>query len=324
MPIALFVALAGSLVVHAAALFGPDVDLAEPVEPTTLQAELRPPPAPAAVQQAPVQRPPRAQRRAAAPARPAHVPGLAVASAEPEAMVGDSTEEEIPAQAEVLAEVTPPPAPIAVQPVLAASGFIRYAVYKVSLGMQVGVAEQRWKFSEDGSYELHSVTETTGLAAVLRPARIEQESRGRLVAGGLQPSHFHTLKNGQETSEVADFDWAAGTVRLARDGSTPGVVAGTQDLLSLNFQLAYLPNLAHGQSIGVVTGKKYERYALDALGEEILTTPAGTFRTLHLRSQTDTVTEFWVALDRDRLPVKIRFTDKKGDAFEQIATEIGK
>ena len=38
---------------------------------------------------------------------------------------------------------------------------------------------------------------------------------------------------------------------------------------------------------------------------------------------TDNVTEVWIALDHDRLPVKIRFTDKKGDSFVQVATELG-
>ena len=89
------------------------------------------------------------------------------------------------------------------------------------------------------------------------------------------------------------------------------------------YQLAYLGSLPGGSSIGVVTGKKYERYALDSLGEEIIETPAGKFRTLHLRAMTDSVTEIWVALDRQRLPVKIRFTDRKGESFEQLVTELG-
>jgi hypothetical protein len=38
---------------------------------------------------------------------------------------------------------------------------------------------------------------------------------------------------------------------------------------------------------------------------------------------TDKTTEVWIALDRQRLPVRIRFTDKKGESFEQVATEIG-
>ena len=38
---------------------------------------------------------------------------------------------------------------------------------------------------------------------------------------------------------------------------------------------------------------------------------------------TESTTEIWIALDRYRLPVKIRFIDKKGDSFEQLVTEIG-
>ena len=101
------------------------------------------------------------------------------------------------------------------------------------------------------------------------------------------------------------------------------ISAGTQDILSLNYQLAYLGKLAEGSTIGVVTGKKYERYTLDSLGEEEIEVPAGRFRTLHLRALTDNTTEIWIALDRQRLPVKIRFTDKKGESFEQVATELG-
>jgi hypothetical protein len=101
------------------------------------------------------------------------------------------------------------------------------------------------------------------------------------------------------------------------------IARGTQDILSLNYQLAYLGGLAEGSVIGVVTGRKYERYAVDSLGEEEIETPAGRFRTLHLRAMTDKTTEVWIALDRQRLPVRIRFTDKKGESFEQVATEIG-
>jgi hypothetical protein len=38
---------------------------------------------------------------------------------------------------------------------------------------------------------------------------------------------------------------------------------------------------------------------------------------------TETVTELWLARDHQLLPVKIRFTDKKGDQYEQIARELG-
>jgi len=318
MPIVLLVALVGSLAIHGVALFGTDVELfGGGPEPLTLQAEIQPPPpAPAPEAVRPARKP---------PARPAKPGPLATAGPAP-VTVPVPAEVPMAEVPEAQPEAVAPPAPAVpepVKPVLPASGVIRFAIYKESLGLQVGRAEHRWEFTEDGRYRLSGVTETSGLAALLRPARLEQESSGRLVAGGLQPERFRSLKNGKDANEYADFDWTRREVRLSRDGSRRPIAPGSQDILSLNYQLAYLAKLAEGSSLGVVTGKKYERYELDSLGEEEIAVPAGRFRTLHLRAMTDSVTEIWIALDRARLPVKIRFTDKKGESFEQVATELG-
>jgi hypothetical protein len=241
-------------------------------------------------------------------------PVLAAAPPEPEVSTATEIEPEIPSTATF---------PVPAKPLLPASGVIRFAIYKESLGLQVGRAEHRWEFTEDGRYRLRGITETSGLAALLKPVRLEVESSGRLVAGGLQPETFRSLRNGRDSNENADFDWSTATLQLSRDGSVQPIAPGTQDILSLNYQLAYLNNPAGGATIGVVTGKKYERYELDSLGEEEIELPAGRFRTLHLRAQTHNTTEIWIALDHHRLPVKIRFTDKKGESFEQVATELG-
>lgn len=319
MPLALLAALAGSLAVHLAALFGPEVELfGESTEVVTLQAELKPMP------QTPASAPPAAVRKPA----PRKVSAKPVPSDEPDTVMAASpavpeTTEPAPEPIPAIAPEMPSTAPEPVKAILAATGVIRFAIYKTSLGLQIGIAEHRWEFAEDGSYRLTGVTETSGLVALFKPVRMEYRSVGRLTAHGLQPDNFRTLKNGQETRENADFDWSTAAVRLARDDSVREIAPGTQDILSLNYQLGYLKEPEAGSSIGVVTGKKYERYALDALGEEEIDTPAGHFRTLRLRAATDSVTEIWIALDRHRLPVKIRFTDKKGDSYEQIATELG-
>ena len=322
MPLALLLAILGSLVVHGVALFGTDYELfGSTSEPLPLQAELRPLPALPAVEpvkSATLATPRRLRDAAAKTPMSPQSPSAPVLPAE---TVPDATSESPP---EAMRPASAPQAPAT--PVLPASGVIRFVIIKSSLGLTVGRAEHRWEFAGDGSYRLLGITETSGLAALLKPVRIEVESRGRMVAGGLQPDSYRTLKNGRETTENADFSWftAEGPqVALARDGSVRAIAPGTQDLLSLPYQLAYLGSLPDGSSLGVVTGKKYERYALDSLGEEVIETPAGKFRTLHLRAMTDSVTEIWVALDRQRLPVKIRFTDRKGDSFEQIVTEFG-
>lgn len=321
MPLVLILALAGSLAIHGAALFGTDVELfGGGAESVPLRVELQPPPAapPASPEIAhPVAKPPAKKTRLRAAAKTPSTP-----SVHAEAVI-EPVEPPMTAEPVEAVPTPPPPPPAPARPVLAAKGVLRFAIIKESLGLQVGRAEHRWEFSEDGRYRLLGVTETSGLAALLKPVRLEIESQGRMVPGGLQPDRLRSRKNGQDSNENADFDWAGGVVSLSRDGSVREIAKGSQDILSLNYQLAYLGRLAEGSRIGVVTGKKYERYELDSLGEEEIDTPAGRFRSLHLRAMTDNTTEIWIALDRQRLPVKIRFTDKKGESFVQVLTEIG-
>src|SRR5574343_1540122 len=322
MPIAIVLALAASLGIHAAALFGPDIELfgGGTDEPVTLRAELQALPAsptqPVVAEKVAAKVQQKAQAKKPRPlARSKPAPAAPVVAAEPEIPVPPVEE---PAQTDV---ASPPPEPI--QPLLPAKGVIRFAITMGSQGFQIGRAEHRWEFTEDGRYHLFGMTETSGLAALIKTVRFENESRGRLVAGGLQPEQYLSRKNGKDANENADFDWSATQVLLSRDGQARMIAQGTQDILSLNYHLAYVRQPEHGATVGVVTGKKYERYALDSLGEEEIDTPAGHFRTLHLRVMTDSTTEIWLALDHHRLPVKIRFTDKKGDIYEQVATEIG-
>jgi hypothetical protein len=329
MPLAIVAALAASLGIHVAALFGPDVELFGGAdEPVTLRAELQPPPAapkaPAEPKPAAKPRPKTAKTAPLVTAKASPEAPVVPAAPEPDSEIEQKNEPTLgPAVDSVVVASAPSAPPEPAQPLLPASGTIRYAIYMGTRGFQIGRAEHNWEFTADGRYRLTGMTETVGLAALFKTIRFENESSGRLVAGGLQPESYRTRKNGQDANENADFDWTAGEVRLSRSGKVQPIAPGAQDILSLNYQLAYLPRPEVGATVGVITGKKYERHELDSLGEEELATPAGHFRTLHLRALGSNVTEIWIALDRHRLPVKIRFTDKKGDVYEQVATEIG-
>ncbi|MDR2187569.1 MAG: DUF3108 domain-containing protein [Azonexus sp.] len=217
--------------------------------------------------------------------------------------------------------ILPPSAPPALA--LAASGTIRFAITRESLGLRIGRAEYNWEFTDDGHYFLRAVTETSGIAAVFAPRRLALESRGRLVASGLQPERFRSRRDGGEVEEGADFDWENGEILILRDGRKHRLTLGAQDILSLVFQLSYLGSLDDGAGLSVATARKFEWQRLESLGEESIELPAGHFRTRHLRAQSNTSTEVWIALDHGNMPVKIRFTDKKGDAYEQVATELG-
>jgi hypothetical protein len=203
---------------------------------------------------------------------------------------------------------------------------VRYTVYRGDRGLEIGRATQQWEIAE-GRYRLSSVMETTGLAALLRPLRVETQSEGSLGPQGFRPEEYQQ-KNSKSGEENINFNWEAGQLETSRH-PPQALMPGSQDLLSLTYQFAYMVyplSVAIGPknsvSFWVATGKKYELYHFDIQGSESLELPAGQFYTLHLQAVGSTQTDLWLALDYLMLPVKIRFTDKDGDIYEQAAREI--
>ncbi len=321
MPLALIVALAASLGAHALALLVPDIDLAATPEPPALRAELQALPK----AEPPVKIPPPRARKPPAPrpaeARPNAAPQADAApvlsSPQPAGLPGaDSAAEDAPAQPAGEQAVAGPRMP--------ARGVIRYRVDRGDQGFELGRSAHEWALA-DGRYRIVSLTETSGLAALLKPLRVELESRGRLTADGLQPERFVIRRNGKTGREQADFDWERMRVISGGEGgdaTAQALLPGAQDLLSFNYQMGFLPHPGANNSLPIANGRKVTTYHLEAVGDEEIEIPAGTFRTLHLRAPGDNTTELWLAYDYLLLPVKIRHTDRHGDRFVQVATEI--
>ncbi|WP_371323114.1 DUF3108 domain-containing protein [Dechloromonas sp. ZY10] len=320
----LLAAFAASLALHAGALFGPEIPwpvLLPEVNPP-LQAELRPLPR-VASEPAPVMAMPTHPPRSTGEKRKKAWPLPAAEAAVPEAPLVEAMPAGGPADATPQSSEPALPAVVPAAPRLSGSGYIRYQVSKESLGLVIGWVEQVWEFSGDGRYRLRSRSETSGLASLFRPVRFESESAGRLVVDGLQPEFYRTRKNGRDLGENADFDWSTVSVTLARDGRMLPVQVGTQDLLSFPYQLAYLLPAGGAGTLGVVSGRSYEVQQLEVRGEETIETPAGRFSCIHLLVRGGNLTEVWLAFEHSHLPVKIRFTDKKGESYVQLAQQIG-
>jgi len=350
MPFAFLIALAVSLGIHAAALFLTDVDLAAPPEAMPLMAELKPLPPP--VPQKPVLAPPAdVPKTAIKPAppkknrKPRQVPApvatsspvmtvpvespavVAPASAlPPEAgVVGDATngtgDAGSPPEGGAEAVVSSAAIPVAEAiPPLPAHGRIVYRVDRGDSNFEIGRARQEWAVA-DGQYHLRSVVETSGLVWLFKAYRVEMESRGAVTGDGLRPDYFAIRRNGQEAYEKASFDWENMTVSVADHAPQP-LAQGAQDLLSFNYQLRFMALPESGGVLMLATGKKYDAYRLEVLGDEEVILPAGTLRTLHLRAPGANTTELWLAYDYLLLPVKIRHVDNKGNSLVQVATEI--
>lgn len=318
MPVALFLAIAASLGIHAAALFGVDIDLSTEPESPPLVAELKPMPKSQPLV-APLKKPEKQVRVAAKP--PRRKPP-APASAAP--LPGTPT---MPPEAEVAAPVESTPSAEAqtdaktiVESRLPEHGRIRFRVDRGDMNFEIGVSEHDWEIA-DGHYRLFSAIETTGLVRIFKAYRIEMESRGLMTAQGFRPESFVIRRNGKETDEKATFDWDGMKVRVGDQAEQP-LDQGAQDLLSFNYQLGFLPYPEAGGSLSIATGRKYGIYQLEVLGDEEIVVPAGTLRTLHLRAPGVNTTELWLAYEYLMLPVKIRHVDKKGDSLVQVATKI--
>ena len=354
MPFALVVALAVSLGIHAIALFLPDVDLATEPEPLPLMAELKLLPSPEP--QKPIlvppaetpkelvkPEPPPKKRKKLQPRKPdpeqvartspvPTVPAESIVAVSPDSAVfpdsdrvGDSpigaggAGDPAEIEAEPIASSESFPVAEAVPP-LPERGRIVYRVDRGDSNFEVGRARQEWEIG-DGQYRLRSVVETTGLVWLFKAYRVEMESRGRVTGEGLRPDSFTIRRNGRDVRESASFDWENMTVSIADHAPQP-LARGAQDLLSFNFQLRFMALPESGGVLMLATGKKYGAYRLEVIGDEEVTVPAGTLRTLHLRAPGVNTTELWLAYDYLLLPVKIRHVDKKGGSLVQVATEI--
>ncbi|HEX8989256.1 MAG TPA: DUF3108 domain-containing protein, partial [Rhodocyclaceae bacterium] len=119
--------------------------------------------------------------------------------------------------------------------------------------------------------------------------------------------------------ETASFDWPAGQVRFSGGRAPAALGDGAQDLTSVFYQLAWLAP-RQDVALAVATGSRMGRWTFEWVGEEKLELSAGSVTALHLRTRSDgDTTEVWLAPAYGGLPVRIRYVDRKGDAFEQTA-----
>lgn len=308
-------ALVLSLLLHALMVFGPDIQLPEYRPSPVLEATLTQTPTPA-----PRPVPPRPKHKPAPrPAPPATTPEAeAQTSAPPTPEEIALPAEEPVASAEPAAE---PPIPL---PELAE---IRYTLYKGRNGLAVGKVEHTWK-REGKHYNIYQVAEASGIFSFFVSGRHVQISQGEITPQGLRPTSYW-VQRGQsaDKTDSAQFDWPGRKITFGTGGNTRTIdlPAGTQDLLSFLYQLAFSPPQGGSTELHVTTGRKLGQYGYQTMAEETVETPMGEIRTLHIgqgRGEGEENTEIWLATEYHYLPVKIRFTDKQGSVMEQTVTAI--
>jgi Protein of unknown function (DUF3108) len=322
----LLAALGLSLLVHALVGGSPGwrlPSLDEPESDGLLEARLAPQPL-ASVEPVPAPLPaePQPRKRRVRPA-PAEPPAPQVEAAAASTGVAGMAVPEAPA---------PPAATVAAEPAKIGLGWprqgrIRFEVTRGEGEQATLVGQSTHSWRHDGeTYALQTVTETVGLAALFRPVRVVQTSEGLLRADGIVPQEFRVERSGR-TAERARFDWEGMKLTLysgERMRREAALAAGAQDILSQIYQIG-LVGAAARVELMIATGKRYGRYAYEAVGEETIETRFGALRTWHLKTPAlpgEQAMELWLAPDHNNLPLRIRFTDRKGEVYEQNVVEI--
>ena len=321
----LIFALVASALLHVGVVVAPGWSLPEAMDadlPPTIDAVLvpaRPEAAPVRSETAPAARaapkPP-----AAKPLPPAAGPAV-VAAAAPTEPVAAAPAAEPPRAEPSPPAVIEPAAPVPAKTSLPGKGRMRYVITRGEAGMVIGQSVHSWE--HDGfTYRLKNMTETTGIAAVFKPLQAFQSSQGEITDAGLRPREFrHERAVG---IDAASFDWERGLAAYA--GRVDVLSAGTQDLLSMYYQLVLLAPRSGFVEMPIATGRKLLTYRFEVLGEETLNFPSGPRRTVRIktRSGNDNI-DMWLPVGEGEqlrgMPLKIRIADRKGEIYDQIADD---
>lgn len=312
----------------------------QPIEATLVAAkeEPPPPPPPRAVRRTPpVKAPPPPPRTLKPAPTPAPIVRRADATdGDPPSPVLDEGTADTGASAEARA-VAAPEAPAqwpAVTPLraerpLAPRGSIQFELYYGANRFLVGRSELSWEIA-DGRYRLATSGSTIGLAALFYPFGMSSASAGRVTAAGFEPDFFRidrTSRKGEKQFRV-EFDRSAGVARFTGEEGAREMPLrpSSLDILSLICQLSVARLEPGPMQLNLTNGRKLDTYEVEVGEQEVVETPMGDLRALpvkQLRKPGDEGIEVWLAVDFAHLPVRLRFTDRKGRiAGEQLVTSI--
>jgi hypothetical protein len=290
LPRAAALALAASLIAHAALLGGERVreDAAPKPARAVSVALLQPPTVPMALPEPAPVAPPTASARSPQPSVKPAPPAVEAPAATPDA------------------------------PLLRLAGPAAWH-YRLRQGGQDGEALLAWQPQADGRYSLR-LTRQIGERAL--PA---MESLGRTGSAGLAPERFALQRGGQDRQAV-NFDADGRRVSFSASPAQLDLPEGTQDRLSWWLQLAALVQAAPtpgGRWRVWVAGLRGE--LREWIFETVDAAPddAGT---LHLRRQPlgerDPGVELWLDPNRGYWPVRLRQGDPEMRGFEIMFTDV--
>ncbi|MBV8209352.1 MAG: DUF3108 domain-containing protein [Burkholderiaceae bacterium] len=261
------------------------------------------------------------------PAPPSVATSAASASPEPAAAVsakGSSASQIASAAAPAL----PAPSHAPVQVVLPKSARFVYDSYgTVRVGGFVlgvrGRTTTRWKF-QDGHYQSDLSIDVVNFS---------ESSRGRFDPDfGLEPERYSEIRPHRPIA-TAQFDWTKRRVSFTEDKQQDDAEPGTQDRLSVQFQLSvlrqvYPERFVRGASMPITLAGTHDisHWTFTVTGEDIVDSGLGHLPALRVLSNRTTAAgreslEVWISEKLDWFPARIRMVDKNGNLLDFVVDE---
>ena len=199
--------------------------------------------------------------------------------------------------------------------------------YRMLFG-QMSIGEGYDLFEHDGStYKLTSESNTAGIAAVIYRLDVARTSTGTITAKGLRPDTYDESRNGKAKRRVR-FDWKQRKAELF-DGSNTQTVdlpENTWDMASFGYSFAFYPPASQAIELFLTDGRRVSPYKFAILEKERIDTELGPMETVHVkkvqRPDDPRAFDVWLAPKYNYAPVRIRFTEKDGAAFDSVVTQI--
>lgn len=184
-----------------------------------------------------------------------------------------------------------------------------------------------WRFDENRRYSAALVT-MAGATQVR-----ELKSTGHVGPFGLAPERY-TERTAGRPQWATNFDWDARRVSFSAKDNAHELREGVQDRLSFQFQLMalgqrLLDRFHPGATIVLAVGGRDDivAYRMHVVGHERVSTGAGDYDTVKLERRLDAGSresgiEIWLAPEAAWLPVKLRFSGRRGDVTESVLSAI--
>lgn len=291
-----------------------DARLAPPAAPPPVSGTRPEPRRTAATRPTPIVQPPPARADVATQAEPAQPPTQDAGSE------AAPTPQPPAADPEVAPTAVPPAPPAPLHPQLPSGFTVRYLVQGSEGGLVLGRLDHIWQRSAE-RYSLYALAKATGLIGLIYPGLLSQTSYGEITPTGLKPESYWLQRGSRQLK--AHFDWERMRADLGERYPPVDLKPGTQDLLSVIYQLALF---SHTQGeLWVLDGKSLKHYRLEELGMETLETPLGVVRTRHLRVQAGHGAEridVWLRDTPPHLPMKIHWQGSRNGSAVLMAEAI--